>query len=243
MMAIRARMAQEFTLADRRRVYYDHEPAYEKIARTGGHGWDDLKPGPDQGSYEALDAFLRSKHAPRSGDSVLDLGCGGGQAALRVARLGCRVLGVDFSETAIELARANARRKGLDARFERGDALDLGEIGPFDVVLDNHLLHCLVGVDRQRSLAEVRRVLRPSGTFFSETMSCEGDFDPARFDADPVTRVARNGMRVWVSRRELEAELEVAGFEVLELGLRPDPQPGVGSTIVVVGRSRLLPCP
>jgi hypothetical protein len=69
---------------DPRRVYYDHEPAYRKIAAKGGRAWDDLHSGVSAGSYAAFEAFLRSAFIPAPGPTVtaLDLGCGGGQAAI-----------------------------------------------------------------------------------------------------------------------------------------------------------------
>lgn len=222
---------------DPRRVYYDHEPAYRTIAASGGRGWDDLKPGVDHGSYRALDDFLASSSAPTPGSSVLDLGCGGGQAALRLAALGHHVLGVDYSETAIALARQNALDAGLAARFEVADVLALGAIGPFDLAIDNHLLHCILRVDRARVLAEVKRVLRAGGVFFSETMSCEGDFDPELVRADPVTREARNGTRFWTSRAELATEVAAAGFEIESLVERHQ-EPGTGATLVLRARAR-----
>ena len=88
------------------------------------------------------------------------------------------------------------------------------------MVLDNHLLHCLVGPDRGRALAQIRHVLRHGGTLFLETMTCEGGLDAVGLDADPVTRVARNGSRFWVSREELEAELTRAGFVIAAIELR-----------------------
>jgi len=222
-LGLSSRIVHDRTLAiDARRIYYDHEQVYRRIASAGGRGWDDLTPDIEQESYLALDDFLKSEYAPRRGDAVLDVGCGGGQAGLRVAKgtPGCRLFGVDYSETAVDLARANAVSEGIVARFERRDAVDLGEIGPFDVVLDNHLLHCLVGPDRGRALAQIRHVLRPGGTLFLETMTCEGGLDAVGLDADPVTRVARNGSRFWVSREELEAELTRAGFVIAAIELR-----------------------
>ena len=224
------------------RPYYDHEPAYKKIAAAGGHGWDDLRPGVDHGSYRALDAFLASPWAPPAGASVLDLGCGGGQASLRLARLGGTVLGVDYSGTAVALARKNAQEAGLArVHFAVCDALALGARGPFDALVDNHLLHCIVGGDRPRALAEIRRVLRTGGVFFSETMSCEGDFDPRVVKADPATRESLNGTRFWTSRAELEALIGLAGFAIEHLSLEQQPQDaGTGATIVVYARATLM---
>jgi SAM-dependent methyltransferase len=195
---------------DTRRVYYDHEPAYQRIKAKGGTGWDDLFDG-EQGSYTSIRDFLAGEQ--RAG-TALELGCGGGQVAIELARRGFRATGIDFSETAIELARANAA--GLDITFVVGDALALpfGDAS-FDLVVDNHLLHCIVEPDDRRcALAEVWRVLVPGGRLWSETMSAEAGFDAARFDADPGTRIARNRSRIWVRRAELERELVTAGFTI-----------------------------
>lgn len=218
-----------------RRTYYDHEPCYRAIASRDGRGWDDLRPGPDPGSYVAVDEFLASRFAPAAGAAAIDLGCGGGQVAIRLARRGYAVAGVDFSETAIALAERNAREAGVEARFAVGDCLTLERFadGAMDLAIDNHLLHCLVGArDRGACLGAAFRVLRPGGIFFSESMSSEGDFDPARVDADPATRVARNGTRFWARGDEIDAELALAGFRVLYRALGPSEPPGTGALIV-----------
>ncbi|MBI3725897.1 methyltransferase domain-containing protein [bacterium] len=225
-------------MPDERRVYYDHEPAYKKIAAQGGRGWDDFCPSTD--SYDGLVAFLASNLAPRRGDArprALELGCGGGQASLLLARAGFETLGVDFAETAVELARKNAKEAGLDARFERGDvlALDVPE-GAFDLVVDNHVFHCIVGEDDRRAfVATVRRALSPSGVFFSEAMSGEGGFDPGKAHADPRTRVAWNHTRFWVTEGELRGELASAGLEIVRFERKSQP-PGEGDLFVTVSR-------
>jgi SAM-dependent methyltransferase len=226
-------------MVDPRRVYYDHEPMYKRIAASGGRGWDDRKPGPDQGSYVTLEEFLASTPA-RPGERALDLGCGGGQATILLARHGFTATGVEYSETAIELARKNAREAAVDATFLVGDCLTLAgvETASMDLVIDNHVLHCIVEPrDRAAFLASAKRVLRPGGRLFSDTMSGEGGFDLARFDADPATRIARNRTRIWVTRDELNRELTAAGLRVVRQRVQPDPEPGNPSDIVTVAEA------
>jgi SAM-dependent methyltransferase len=214
-----------------RRVPYDHEPAYRKIAARGGRGWDDLHPErPDQGSYRSLEAFLEGEPPPPPGARALDLGCGGGQAALRLARAGYAVTGVDFSETAIELARKNAADAGVAATFLVDDCLTLAQLTTesVDLAVDNHALHCLVTPeDRAAFLRAVRRVLRPGGRLWSETMSREGSFRPETVNADPATGVSRSGTRLWVRAADLDRELAAAGLRVVRRTVSPaDPDTG-----------------
>ena len=223
----------------KRRTYYDHEPAYRQIAAKGGRGWDDLHPGEWHGSYTALEGFLDDPLCPAAGGPALELGCGGGQASLRLVARGFTVTGIDFAETAIALARQNAAEAGAEATatFLVGDclALPFGE-GAFELVVDNHLLHCIVGAeDRARVLAEVARVLRPGGRLFGESMSAEGEVDWAHYGIDPFSRVTTPGNRYFVHEAELREELEAAGLVVRLLRRRPaDDSPPAGDTISYV---------
>ncbi|MFC1641482.1 class I SAM-dependent methyltransferase [Myxococcota bacterium] len=70
--------------------------------------------------------------------SVADVGCGTGRAALHLARRGAKVTGIDFSPKALEVARADAGREGLDVHFELGNLLEQPRAelrGRFDWVL------------------------------------------------------------------------------------------------------------
>jgi 2-polyprenyl-3-methyl-5-hydroxy-6-metoxy-1,4-benzoquinol methylase len=226
---------------DSRRVYYDHEPAYQKIAAKGGRAWDDLDSGVTPGSYEAFMAFLDSALIPAPGPEVsaLDLGCGGGQVAMSLAERGYTVHGVDFSETAVQLAELNAQEAGLSIRFSVGDCLDLEGFGceAMDLVVDNHVLHCLIGAPHRLAfLRSAYRVLKSGGIFFSETMSCEGGFDPVAMDADPTTHIARCHSRYWVSQEALNSELEAAGFRVLHQVRRGEDEPAGAQIITYAER-------
>jgi SAM-dependent methyltransferase len=218
------------------RTYYDHEAGYRVIAERGGTGWDDCPsvaalPGE---SYAAIDELLASNRVP-AGDAI-DLGCGGGQASIRLANHGFTVTGVDFAPTAIELASANVRAAGVTVRLLEGDCLDLAFAdGSFDLALDNHVLHCLIGADRARFLREAARLLRPGGWLFSDSMSREGDFDPPKLGCDPITYVSQRGNRYWVSEAELIAEL--ADFDIVWMR-RVTKEPGIGDGLTALARRR-----
>ena len=62
---------------------------------------------------------------PQPGESALDLYCGVGAISLLLARAGASVQGFEESPHAVRDARANAKKNGLDVRFEEGDAAQL----------------------------------------------------------------------------------------------------------------------
>jgi demethylmenaquinone methyltransferase / 2-methoxy-6-polyprenyl-1,4-benzoquinol methylase len=100
------------------------------------------------------------------GDAALDVCCGTGDLALELAgRVGPAgsVVGCDFSEPMLDLARAKAMRRGTsNARFEWADALELPyEDRSFDAATVGFGARNLADLDR--GLAELARVLRPGG--------------------------------------------------------------------------------
>lgn len=96
---------------------------------------------------------------------VLDVACGSGESdRVLAAHCGCHVVGIDYSSANVARARQLTEDAGLGdlARFVVGDAEHLPfQDGSFDVVISECAL-CTFP-DLERSLAEVRRVLRPGG--------------------------------------------------------------------------------
>jgi 27-O-demethylrifamycin SV methyltransferase len=106
---------------------------------------------------------MREGAALKTGDRVLDVGCGTGRQACELAAAGASVLGITTSASGVAAASALATQRGLaQARFELRDGTDNGlPDAAFDVawVLESsHLMR-----DRDGLLSECVRVLAPGG--------------------------------------------------------------------------------
>lgn len=102
----------------------------------------------------------------KEGSSVLDLGCGPGLYAARLAQHGLRVTGVDFSQHSIDYAVELARQNNLEITYRCEDYLDLAESSCFDAALLIYGDLCpLSPQQRIRLLGNVHRALKPGGHF------------------------------------------------------------------------------
>src|SRR5690349_356110 len=130
------------------------------------------------GRYDALNSLMtaglhhrwRERAAAQTqlqpGDSALDVCCGTGDLALELSHLTTprgHVVGCDFSEPMLDLAREKAAERGADGvRFEWADALELPYDGErFDAVTVGFGVRNLADLDR--GLREMARVLKPGG--------------------------------------------------------------------------------
>lgn len=152
--------------------------------------WDIGRPQP---------AFIRLAGEGLLSGRVLDSGCGTGEHALLAASHGADVTGIDVAPTAIEQARAKAAGRGLGARFEIADALDLGQLGrTFDTVIDCGVFHVFGDEDRAAYVKSLAAVLRPGGLChlmcFSDRQP--GDWGPRRVRADELRDAFSDGWTV-----------------------------------------------
>jgi len=144
------------------------ENEYANAFRNFEHdGWQKAAGKYDPGfgavTSQAVESLLGAVHAG-SGMRLLDIACGPGYVASAAARLGCSVLGIDFSSEMIRLAREMTRDAGLQLKFREGDAENLNiPNSSFDAVAMNFGMLHLARPDQ--AIAEAFRVLRPGGRY------------------------------------------------------------------------------
>jgi 2-polyprenyl-6-hydroxyphenyl methylase / 3-demethylubiquinone-9 3-methyltransferase len=119
--------------------------------------------------YPRMEYFDRINPEWRGMD-VLDLGCGVGFMAEVLAKRGAHVLGIDPSAKALDAARAHAAIQNLDITYRQGS----GEAIPMDTATVDRVV-CVDVLEHvqnpERVVAECRRVLRPGGLFFFDTIN------------------------------------------------------------------------
>ncbi len=178
------------------------------------------KPVADPEAFERKIEVTRALLGPQ--DAVLEIGCGTGSLALRLAPFVGQLHGLDISAEMVRIARGKAEVAGtgnvafhegaLDERFE---ALRPGEAGG---VLAFSVLHLIP--DRQAALQRIRSLLRPGGVFISSTVCLGSSWIP--FGA-LISVMRWVGKAPWVetglTQTALIEELEAAGFVDIE---RPD---------------------
>ena len=151
------------------------------------------------------------------GETVLDLGSGGGidvlLSARRVGPTG-KAYGLDMTDEMLALARENQRKAGVDnAEFLKGEieAIPLPD-DSVDVIISNCVIN--LSADKDRVFAEALRVLRPGGRLAVSDVVVRGE----------VPSQIRRSIELWIGcvagaleEEEYRARLAKAGFEAIDL--------------------------
>jgi arsenite methyltransferase len=168
----------------------------------------------------------------RAGETVLDLGSGGGidvlLSARRVGPSG-KAYGLDMTEEMVQLARRNAREAGVtNVEFLTGV---IEEIPLADASVDVVISNCVINLsaDKPRVLREVARVLRPGGRVGINDVLSDADMDEAtRTDMEQWTGCIAGAL----TRDEYERLLAAAGLEDIDVRETHRVHQSAGSAIV-----------
>jgi arsenite methyltransferase len=153
----------------------------------------------------------------REGETVLDLGSGGGidvlLSAKRVGPTG-KAYGLDMTDDMLALARENQRQAGAtNVEFLKGEIENIPlPDNSVDVIISNCVIN--LSADKSRVLKEAYRVLRPGGRFAVSDVVVGGE----------VPDAVRKSMLLWVGciagaleESDYRAKLQGAGFESIDL--------------------------
>jgi SAM-dependent methyltransferase len=107
------------------------------------------------------------------GETVIDVGCGTGNAALLAAEAGAQAIGIDPAERLIEVAAATSEHRGLDAEFVVGEASPLPvDTAEADIVLS--VFGVIFAPDPQAAAAEMSRAAKSDGRILIAAWIPEG---------------------------------------------------------------------
>jgi arsenite methyltransferase len=210
-------MAEDVTRQDdiREAVRARYAAAAERIDPGEGSGGSCCGPGSAVVSLGCGNPTAVAELKP--GETVLDLGSGGGLdvllSARRVGPAG-KAYGLDMTDEMLALARRNQREAGVDnVEWLRGQIEDVPlPAETVDVVTSNCVIN--LSADKSRVLAEAARVLKPGGRFAVSDVVADEDMDAAtRADMAEWTGCIAGAL----TRGEFEDSLAAAGMVDVEV--------------------------
>jgi len=147
------------------------------------------------------------------GETVLDLGSGGGIDVLLSARRvspGGKAYGLDMTDEMLALARANQQKAGVDnVEFLKGEIENIPlPTGSVDVIISNCVIN--LSADKDRVLREAFRVLKPGGRFAVSDVVVRGEMPP---EIRKNMELSAGCVAGALEETEYRAKLQAAGFQ------------------------------
>jgi ubiquinone biosynthesis O-methyltransferase len=107
---------------------------------------------------------------PEKGMKILDIGCGTGNFSIKLAKMGCEVVGIDVSEEMLKKAEGKAKLEGLDIEFHKMDVYDLDfEDKSFDAVFSMAAFEFIK--EPERAIDEMFRVAKEGAQILIGTIN------------------------------------------------------------------------
>ena len=182
----------------------------------------------DMDAYTCTLERTRSYLSPE--DSVLEVGCGTGSTALLLAGDVRQITASDLSGNMIGAGSEKARDQGIsNVKFVKAGLFDSAiENGPYDSILALNLLHLLE--DTPAAIGRINGLLKPGGTFISETVCQPGSGAPFKFWLIkmilPLMQMIGKAPYVkFMEIAELEEIVSSGGFKIIETGNYPASPP------------------
>ena len=147
--------------------------------------------------------------------SAIDLGCGAGNYAIWLAKNGFRITGIDFSASAINLARKQAGQENVECVFKVGDLTDPEFIADtdYEFAYDWEVLHHVFPETRDTYIQNVVKLLQKGAIYYSV---CFSEEDPDFGGEGKYRKTPMDTTLYFSSEKEIEQLLE-AHFDIKEI--------------------------
>lgn len=170
------------------------------------------------------------------GGNILDVGFGDGQLLAGMQKSGRDLFGIDISQRNVELTQEQFKQKGLAATLKTGDIKRIPfEDNYFDFVIASEVLEHLDDTTLDLGLAEIKRVLKPSGSFVITTPAYENLRDNEVYCPDCQKEFHRWGHKQSFTKEALISRLakdfKVVSFEMPALFWLNKPRYGLIQTL------------